>query len=386
MQKCPLQSAAGQTEMLPCSNLCAHSLPLSRAIVLRETTLRDVSRFPSGGGLQKACPASQAIAAWQWSNFLHARVPLHLGQRRGIIFPKPPKRPYADAVFLREAVSRKKLRGAFTHVCIVCDDPEIQTRLPQFILGGSGVLQVRDVRTIGPSLPANVRLVRRKSGWLDLGIMLEIVRSLKEALQPYVETHQPILALDAFRVHLQARVAAACAEAGIFMFVIPAGMTFALQPADTHVFVRYKAFLRERYQRLRLQTGDGAVHTCAFLALVIETIARVVEGISWKYAFDATGFGPQQQHVSSRLLRMLAFQELPAVSDDLPTEAQLLDIYPRRSVVPIREVFRLFSSAPQPPPRPARRLVLAPSPAAWPAGPLQPQHRRQQHHCRLVMQ
>ena len=66
-------------------------------------------------------------------------------------------------------------RRALTHVAIICDDSELQPRIPQFILGAEHVLRVRDIDCIAATLSPNVHLWRRKSGWINKAKMLSLI-------------------------------------------------------------------------------------------------------------------------------------------------------------------------------------------------------------------
>jgi hypothetical protein len=56
---------------------------------------------------------------------------------------------------------------------------------------------------------------------------------------PYKATVQPILFLDDVRFHTTAHVLRACATAGIWAVVVPALMTWILQPLDTDAFLPF---------------------------------------------------------------------------------------------------------------------------------------------------
>ena len=62
---------------------------------------------------------------------------------------------------------------------------------------------------------------------------------------PLVRRWQPVLVMDACRLHLHRSLAEACLREGVWLVIVPARLTWLLQPLDTHAFQPYKHFLRE---------------------------------------------------------------------------------------------------------------------------------------------
>ncbi len=86
---------------------------------------------------------------------------------------------------------------------------------------------------------------------MDIAPACEVVRTLAKALLPYKETHGFFLGLDAARLQ-----AAGC---GIFLYCIPAKLTWALQPCDVCVFAAYKWRLRQISQQMAIARNNSEV-------------------------------------------------------------------------------------------------------------------------------
>ena len=145
---------------------------------------------------------------------------------------------------------RKKRRTAFTHAAFICDDSSIQPLLPQLILANEHCLTQRDLQTILAECPRNVYVKRGKSGWMSTENLKVLLGCLVELLRPYKDSHQIILFLDAAKCHINRAIAEYCARTGLFLIIVPARMTFLLQPADTHLFARYKRTLKKHYHEV----------------------------------------------------------------------------------------------------------------------------------------
>jgi hypothetical protein len=249
-------------------------------------------------------------------------------------------------------ISRAKRRCGLTHIGLICDRPDLQPVLPQVIVGNERTFKAKDLAALTAARPPNVHLVRQKSAWNNVGLMRRVVRLLAEALQPHMHEVQPILLFDACRVHLATEVIAACTSLQIWPIVVPAKITWLLQPLDTHAFQLYKARLKEFYQSARISSGAGDLDMSQFLRCVYQTIRQVLQGRAWSGAFDKDGFGHQQDGVSPYVMRTLEYTEPVRIPGGMPTEEQLRLCFPARAVVPTAALLK--------PCLPQRRVLSTP--------------------------
>jgi hypothetical protein len=168
------------------------------------------------------------------------------------------------------------------------------------------------------------------------------VRRLAAALAPFMADYQPVLLFDAAKPHLAPAVFAACANGHVWPVVVPAKMTWLLQPLDTHAFLLYKIFLQKAYQAARVESACCDISMAELLPCVYDGIRTVLEGRSWAYAFDADGFSPAQSAASDRVLvKLLRVQPL-GLSAERPTLEQLRLCFPLRARVPAAAIWRPF--------------------------------------------
>ncbi len=314
-------------------------------------------RPPKGAtfGCQCECfSAREAHAAWQWWNFCDGRVPhgksalrinldetsvcIFQGDQKGNIFVST-KRPRQEPV---QKVSQGKRRCCFTHIGVICDRPDLQPLLPQVIIGSEWAFKAGDMGALTVASPQNVHLVRQKSAWNNVEVMRRVVRLLAEAVRPYTHEVQPILFVDASRIHLADSVIAACASAKIWLIVIPAKTTWLLQPCDTHAFQAYKACLKKCYQDARIRSGAVDLDAAQFLPCVYQAILQVLQGKVWSEAFDKDGFGQEQREISSFIKEMLDHNGAVHVSSVMPTQEQLRLCFPARAKVSTTALLRPF--------------------------------------------
>ena len=128
-------------------------------------------------------------------------------------------------------------RQCFTLVAIICSDSAMQPLMPQVILAPQALLRVETWCALQSGLPDNAYVKHNATGWNSEGVLVEIITILGMILQPFLEEYQPVLFLDAAPVHLTAAVMTALAEASIWFALIPARVTWMLQPLATRGFL-----------------------------------------------------------------------------------------------------------------------------------------------------
>lgn len=298
----------------------------------------------------------QALAAWRWFNYVSGQVPpgkeplrlnldetsicLFQGSGRGNVFISKKR-------VLRQRVSRATRRRCLTHVAVICDQTEVQPLLPQVILGNEATFQARRMATLRAACPGNVVLLRGKSAWNNHVVCAWIIGLIGHALAPLRDRYQPILLLDASRIHFAPQVLAACRRWRIWVVGVPAQLTWLLQPLDTHGFQRYKAHLRQKYLEARIVAVGDALDIGEFMPCVYSAVRSVLQGIRWRGAFDQDGFGAQQEMVAVRVLHHMQHEGRLEVPSTRPAPAEVARCFPRRARVPA-SLWRPFDAAAPP--------------------------------------
>ena len=156
---------------------------------------------------------------------------------------------------------RSNTRSAFTYVCLVADDLDIQKALPQVLMVSKKVVSAIHINAIRTMLPPSIHIWHMDFSWTTTDKMIALMKMLTKSLAGKIEDRQIILTADCFRAHITQPVWKACKAHKIFYAVIPSKMTWALQPCDTHVFASLKRNLQQKCQEAMLARGDGALTT-----------------------------------------------------------------------------------------------------------------------------
>ena len=273
-----------------------------------------------------------------------------------------------------------KRRTYLTHVAFVCDDPAIQPLLPQVAIGNERTIKARQLVALRATCPANIRIFRRKSAWVDAPLIAQIVRWLALDLAAFMEEFQVVLLFDACKAHLHACVFAACAAARIWAVVVPAKMTRLLQPLDTHIFLAYKIYLQKAYQAARVRSASGDLDVAGLLECIRDGVVSIFHDRQWSTAFDADGFTPGQTALRASIMTELELAAPPVIPATRPSLEQVSHCFPMRSRIPLASIWRPFDppvvvgDAPKAAPAMLRRSVrlaalALPPPASRGAAP-----------------
>ena len=287
----------------------------------------------------------KARATWQWWNFLEGVLPrgkqllrlnmdetacrLHYKARKGDLADRSVAAAQKEGRLV-EDVGAGQQKAALSHMAVVCDVPSLQPEMPQVILGNEHILRQALVSSLSPTLPANVHVHRRKSSWVNHEVMAEWGRTLSNALAPHRKKYQPVLLLDACGVHNGKEFLQALQRGGVWVIFVPAGLTWLLAPCDTHVFAKYKRFLRDRqHERVLKAAGPSVVSAAHALDDIVLGIRRILQGTEWASAFNGNGYGEQQRCVRRRILDELGCVHVSDVPATLPELSALESIFPR---------------------------------------------------------
>ena len=203
------------------------------------------------------------------------------------------------------------MRSMFTLIVRVCDDEGLQKKLPQFLILSSAIARSSEIDHMRTMLPPNVFLWTRERAWTTTEVMVCVAKTLHACLRDDLEGRQVIFSSDVYRAHIATEVWRAMARLNFFYFLIPAKMTWAMQPCDTHVFALFKRHLAEAAQTVAVSAEDGHVPLTALVKVVCDIIVKVIRGRSWAKAFSDIGLVGHQTAVSQSVLGKLKLAAAP---------------------------------------------------------------------------
>jgi hypothetical protein len=156
------------------------------------------------------------------------------------------------------------------------------------------------------------------------------LRWLARATQHLSETHLLVVLLDCAPIHLHELVWQEAKRQNIALCLIPNGCTWLLQPLDTHVFRKYKAYIRQEYNRQQAASQRHNVPVGALILMVCKAIRFVLQGFCWATSFDNNGYAREGRLVSDRVLTSLRLETIGSLEESSLLEL-LPTILPRRA-------------------------------------------------------
>ena len=297
----------------------------------------------------------KAAAVWRWTNYLHRCAG---GDKQVVLvnFDETSVKlvPEEKPGFLSEAahrlsvtgrpmgrrVARSATRACLTHLAAICTCPDIQKELPQIILIGENQMSQERFQRLQADKPNCVHIWREQKAWVTIAVMQRYIRLLGRCLRAYRRTHRFIIFFDVFAAHVAPAVLRNFALHDFWVCLIPARMTWALQPADTHLFATYKRKLAEEWQRRGLVSETGQVQWEGLLSGLWRVIEGIMNATDWRRAFASNGLTAGQTLVSSRTLGKLGLGPAgPMVPAEIPTLVDLIAVFPARREPPLNELF-----------------------------------------------
>ncbi len=168
---------------------------------------------------------------------------------------------------------------------MLCDSPTVQRHRPQIAIVAEAICPQRVRDGVAPTLPANVKVWRRESGWINHDVLSELIETLAAQVKEVALDSSPILCMDAHTVHFSDKVLRAAQPGGSRIVIIRASCTQRLQMLETDMFARFKVFFRQRLHRRMAAGRNGDLGTDVILEKLVSTIAAVLEGHDWSSVF-----------------------------------------------------------------------------------------------------
>ena len=272
----------------------------------------------------------------------------------------------------RFRAGRGKQRLNLTYVAFVSDDADLNRSLPQFVIVSRAAISAAAFATLYDQAPGLIFLIRSETSWTTAPVLVDIVRTLAAVLRQERPDHAYVLAFDVASSHMAPEVFRALRSARIFPLLVPAKVTWLLQPLDVFCFRLFKERLRRAYYDRFASEQPPQVTLAWFLPVLYAEITRTILEHPWPDIFHKVGLSTGQLAVRSFIKDHLQLENITAPPAVALTEEEVKRICPARRPVSAH----YFGALPVPKavaalPAPAPVLELPPPPVAiLPPAPL----------------
>ena len=217
-----------------------------------------------------------------------------------------------------------------TYVGVISDSPMLQPHLPQVLLPRYTKSKEPPIwlRTSCQATGRPFEYWYNSGGWISSPSMRRWITRLRSTVSSWNPNAWIILVMDCARQHLDVTVIRHLRALGIIPIIIPAKLTWLLQPLDVYVFGELKAVMRANQTSLHMATPDGRAAMGAWVRMNAHSIRQVVVQRSWRGAFAKLGYGPPGSVVHCNLQKYMPQEEVTAALPTLAEFAELLHLVP----------------------------------------------------------
>ena len=206
----------------------------------------------------------------------------------------------------------KDRRGMATVLGCIVNVPELQQYMPQFVLTKDDTMTKRE-KDILATVDAPIRWVKGTKGWVSA----ENIRPMLTAIRRAVRTRRPhaeiIVCIDCAPVHTTDSTLNHFARLGLHVLLVPGGLTWLLQPLDSHTFGPFKQKLAELQEESRGRALDGCMPAGKWIEVLCDAMRQVLVDKSWAHTFDKNGMAASWTDLRPRI-KDIVLPHLPLLS------------------------------------------------------------------------
>ena len=190
--------------------------------------------------------ATKVTRYWQWHRYNESRVRggakvvlINLDET-AVSFAPDLRSGFIVSKTSRQArclVKKQLTRTNATYVATVCDDGDMQKRMPHVIIVDKRKVTQTNMNHLRGNAHANVHVVQKETkAWNNHAIMLHILQALRNSFSDRPDL-QPVLILDVAPCHMHRSVIDKAKALGLWLVFVAALITCLVQPLDTHGFL-----------------------------------------------------------------------------------------------------------------------------------------------------
>jgi len=242
-----------------------------------------------------------------------------------------------------QRVKPGQLRGMTTFVASICSDSSLQQFLPQIFIAGPKVFSPEAAANFNAAAPGAVYYWAESSAWNRGSLMQRYLELLAASLDHVKEEYQIILIFDTATPHLPRPVTETANRLGIWLAVVPSGLTWLVQPLDARAMACLKAYLHREYSRVASESPNGVMEDEEWAKMLARAATDFLGSRSWAAAFEETGCTGHVGSLGESLLRQLR----PCRPDQVlslplgcPSTQEIKSLFPRNRRVLTSLYFR----------------------------------------------
>ncbi len=236
-------------------------------------------------------------------------------------------------------------------IAAVCNDPSLQPGLPQIRLprGRAGAVP----RAVTSAMYAHARHPQEAwhgtDGNMTVVVMKMWLSKIKAAIHAWKSNARIVIVFDVCRQHVHTDVLRYARRLGLEILLIPAKLTWLLQPLDTHCFAQLKRVIRDLTLERSMRSSTGWCSRRETIQCHGEAIRQVLCLSKWTHACRSTGMDGCLDNLRQNIRFAVHGCDL---SPRFPSETEMQEIL-QKGIKASRETYTILRCTP-PPDRPSR--------------------------------
>lgn len=245
-------------------------------------------------------------------------IPHHFGGRKGL--KKQRRGAHEDNKMIDKATTRD-IRSQSTLMAAMANDVDVQKNLPQVLMPNT---TGRKKKWLAASLKAaavrNIKVFRDTCGWVTIEALAKYLKVLGKAVKD-MGKEKVVLVMDCHSTHYSLLTLRLLRRMGWQVLLVPAKLTWLLQPLDAYFFVLLKRNLHFDSTYDRISSKDGQQTFESWADTCFETISNTLATLDSKWMFNKCGYNIPSHGISERVLQHLQGEDFgvhrPLTADEL---------------------------------------------------------------------
>lgn len=205
--------------------------------------------------------------------------------------------------------------------CIV-NDAGLQKHMPQILLVKDKATSRADKVRL-KALPKPMIWYENTDGWITADNLCPLLTLIRRIVRGYRPHSKIVIIMDTAPPHIAQKVLTHLNRLGVHILLIPAGMTWLLQPLDSHVFNSVKKELFLQLSTFRAGLPEGKMPSGAWIDILGNVVQKMLVNTEWSTTFASNGLSADLSDLRSRI-QEIAGQCFPALNR--PPEREELEV------------------------------------------------------------
>jgi hypothetical protein len=212
-----------------------------------------------------------------------------------------------------------------TLIASISDDPDVQAVLPQILLPRCPPEKMPSRRVSETITAAGypIEAWYGSTGFMSQNIMKHWLTRVSRRIRSHRRDAVVVVIMDTCSVHVSEAVLKHACRLKIAILLVPARLTWLLQPLDTHVFAQLKQKMRRGLVMGRIAAESGALDAATTLRVCTQAVRETLVERDWTSVMQRAGVSSRTTELRLPLATLLESADLEPRP---PTDEELQEV------------------------------------------------------------